>query len=157
MTRKKPNGTMNLNHSALHVLHRAGQTAQEIFASAAGSLDLTPRQLIVLSPIHDNPKCNQTAIVQNTGIDRSTIAELIRRLEKRNLVLRKRSKTDARSYVVDLTEQGRTILKRGVPLAAKVDDAVLTVLGAKSRKDLLMSLTRMIDGLQSPDQSRKSH
>lgn len=147
MRKTGPHAEGKLDRSILHLLHRAGQCADEIFSTAAAAMDITPRQLVVLSAIATNPHQSQTAIVDATGIDRSTLAEMVRRLEGRHLVQRKRSKADARAYVVDLTEQGRAILKAAGPKAVAVDKAVLEALGSKRRDDLARTLDALVTAL----------
>lgn len=147
MKKSGSQGGASLDRSILHLLHRAGQCADVVFAGSASSYDITPRQLVVLSAIAANPGSSQTAIVSATGIDRSTLAEMVRRLEGRRLVQRKRSKADARAYVVELTEQGRSILRSAGPLASHVDKAVLGVLGRKRSDDLVRTLELMVAGL----------
>ena len=71
--------------SALHLLHRAGQCADELFASQIKESDLTPRQFVVLMAVAGSEEPSQTTLVQKTGIDRSTIADIVRRLVERGL------------------------------------------------------------------------
>ena len=71
--------------SALHLLHRAGQCADELFASQVKESDLTPRQFVVLTAVAGIEEPSQTTLVQKTGIDRSTVADIVRRLVERGL------------------------------------------------------------------------
>lgn len=77
---------LSLMGSALHLLHRAGQRADELFTTTMGENDLTPRQFAVLKAVARLENPSQTALVQDTGIDRSTIADIVRRLIKRGLL-----------------------------------------------------------------------
>jgi DNA-binding MarR family transcriptional regulator len=45
--------------------------------------DLTPRQLAVLVTVANNEGLSQTGLVDRTGIDRSTLADIVRRLQPR--------------------------------------------------------------------------
>ena len=137
---------VKLDRSLIHLLHRASQTADETFAALADEMDITPRQFVVLSAIASSPSSSQTAIVETTGIDRSTLAEMVRRLEGRGLLRRKRSKLDARAYVVDLTSKGRNLLKRVEPVIAKADKALLGMLGRKRGAELVKLLDVVIEG-----------
>lgn len=137
----------NMDRAVLHLLHRAGQCADELFARSADAMDVTPRQLVVLAAISRNPNCSQTDIVNVTGIDRSTIAEMIRRLADRKLINRQRSKQDSRAYVVNLTSSGNEILRKGTPLARRVDDRITSVLGPKRADQLLRSLSDIVEDL----------
>ncbi len=82
--------------SALHLLHRAGQCADELFAINVGNSGLTPRQFAVMQAIADSEEPSQTLLVEKTGIDHSTMADIVRRLTSRGLVQRRRTRRDAR-------------------------------------------------------------
>lgn len=85
-------------------IHRAHQIADlEVTNRIDG---ISPRQAMVLLAISENPGVSQKKIVELTGVDRSTLAEVVRRLLIRRLVARKRTKEDARTYAVTLTEAG---------------------------------------------------
>ncbi len=56
--------------SALHLLHRAGQCADEMFAVSVGEVGLTPRQFAVMAAIANSEEPSQTTLVERTGIDR---------------------------------------------------------------------------------------
>ena len=112
-----------LRLSPIHLLHRAGQSAEEIFHGEMTN-DVTPRQLAVLMTIARNEGINQTGIVDATGIDRSTLAEIARRLVKRRLLQRRRTKEDAHSYAIRLTDEGHRVLRATEPLARRVTASV---------------------------------
>ena len=99
-----------LGRSPVHLLHRAGQCAKHFFGTAVGG-DLTPRQLAVLAAVADNEGGTQTDIVETTWIDRSTLADIVRRLQRKGLLHRRRTKEDARAYAVKLTDRGRRLLR----------------------------------------------
>ena len=63
-----------LEISALHLLHRAGQCAEVLFTNETGKADLTPRQYAILASVAQNPDISQTGLVEQTGVDRSTLA-----------------------------------------------------------------------------------
>ena len=73
--------------------------------------ELTLSQASVLRAIRDaKGQPSQTDLVNATRIDRSTLADVVRRLLKTQLIARKRSKDDARAYQVTITEAGRAKL-----------------------------------------------
>ena len=59
--------------------------------------DLTPRQLAVLVTVAQNEGLSQTGLVDRTGIDRSTLADIVRRMQRKGLLQRRRTKEDARA------------------------------------------------------------
>ena len=121
-------GAWRLATSAVHLLHRASQKADTIFVRTAGA-SLTPRQFIILAAAVERPGINQIAIVENTGIDKSTVAELTQRLVKRGLLQRRRMRKDARSYAVRPTSEGKDVLRKLLPAARDADKAVLAGTG----------------------------
>ena len=136
-----------LGRSAVHLLHRAGQCAEELFQAKVGDADLIPRQLAVLTTVAENAGLSQTAIVERTGIDRSTLADIVRRLTKKGVLQRRRTKEDARAYAVKLTDDGEKLLRRVGPLAKKVDQRIMQALGG-GKDDFLERLQDMIEKLQ---------
>ena len=111
--------------SAVHLLHRASRVADGVFGRLVGPA-LTPRQFVVLATVAENEGLNQMAIMEATGIDRSSVAELVQRLVKLRLVQRRRTRRDARAYSVRLTAHGQKLLRDTLPAAHRADDAVLS-------------------------------
>lgn len=141
--------------SVLHLLHRAGQCADEIFADNIGKSDLTPRQYAVLRAVADSEEPSQTVLVEKTGIDRSTLADIVRRLVERNLLQRKRTKHDARMYAVKLTSSGSSALRSAEPAAKSTDDKLLSVLSAGDRSTLLKALGVIVEKLSNGEGSQQ--
>ena len=86
-------------------IHRAYQIAASEVAGKVQGISHT--QAMLITAIAENPGASQTKLVEVTGIDRSTLADVMRRLLHRRLVQRKRTKEDARAYAVDVTDAGR--------------------------------------------------
>jgi DNA-binding MarR family transcriptional regulator len=82
--------------SSIHLLHRPSQRADGLFARNVGATNLTPRQFAVSQAVVENNGLSQTDIMAATGIGRSSIAELVRRLGKNGSLKHRRSRRDAR-------------------------------------------------------------
>ncbi len=136
-----------LDRSPLHLLHRAGQCAAEVFQAELGSGDLTPRQFAVLITVSTNEGLSQTHLVERTGIDRSTLADIVRRMLKKGLLQRRRTKEDARAYAVKLTDEGWRVLKSAEPLSRKVDERILSALPAGQRDRFVQDLNAIVQML----------
>jgi DNA-binding MarR family transcriptional regulator len=136
-----------LERSPLHLLHRAGQCAAEVFQAELGGGDLTPRQFAVLVTVSQNEGLSQTHLVDRTGIDRSTLADIVRRMLKKGMLQRRRTKEDARAYAVKLTDEGWRVLKSAEPLSRKVDDRILSALSAGQRDKFLQDLNSIVQVL----------
>lgn len=132
----------------IHLLHRAGQLADEEFVAALGGNGITARQFVVLSVVAREGTPSQTAICDLSGIDRSTLADIVRRLVSRGLLARRRTREDARMYAVRLTEAGEKALAEASGAARHVDQAMLSVLSAAQRAEFESNLRRMVEELQ---------
>ena len=143
----KEKTTERLEKSPIHLLHRAGQCAGDIFQNEMIDGGLTPRQFAVLYTVAHNEGLSQTNLVERTGIDRSTLADIIRRMLKKGLLQRRRTKEDARAYAVKLTEEGWRMLKSAEPLARKVDDKILAVLTSQERDRFVQDLNKIVKTL----------
>jgi DNA-binding MarR family transcriptional regulator len=137
--------------STLHLLHRASQLADESFALKIGREDLTARQFIVLSIVANTENPSQTMICDQSGIDRSTLADIVRRLVARGLLSRRRTRQDARMYAVKITDAGNAALDKARPVARAVDQELLGVLTASQRNDFETTLRLMISKLHDAE------
>lgn len=150
---KTNNKPSRLERSPVHLLHRAGQCAGEVFAAEMTAGDLTPRQYAVLVTVAQHEGLSQTGLVERTGIDRSTLADVVRRMLKKGLLQRRRTKEDARAYAVKLTEEGRQLLQSTENQANRVDSRILEALPTKQREQFVEDLTAIVEALgkMSPD------
>lgn len=129
----------------LSLFHRVNQIANESFAATLGTSQITARQVQVLAAIEQHEGASQTRIVEVTGVDRSTLADIVRRLQMNGLIVRRRSKDDARAYVLKLSEGGRQVLSNGKPALATVEKSLLSPLPAKDRAILVDYLSTMVE------------
>src|SRR5262245_10644918 len=145
----------NLDRSYIHLFHRVGQVAGDIFQAEVAEAELTPRQLAVLMTVAHEEGLSQTGIVERTYIDRSTLADIVRRLQKKGLLQRRRTKDDARAYAVKLTEEGRRVLSVVEPRARKVEERILNALPAKGRDQFLAALRSAVNRLHSEQEAKR--
>src|SRR5690606_12867072 len=97
----------SLEGSPSHLLHRVLQIALEIYSSEMGDNALTQRQYVVLSALDSSEGLSQADLVRLTGIDRSTLADMVARMLSKGLLMRERSATDGRANLVRVSEQGQ--------------------------------------------------
>jgi len=156
MTNKKIMTTNRLDRSPIHLLHRVEQFAGDVFHEEMSDADLTPRQYAVLLTVSQNEGLSQTALVDKTGIDRSTLADIIRRMLKKGLLRRKRTREDARAYAVRLTPRGREALDHAIPAASTADERIMSALPAAEREKFLKALLSINEAIsKTAEQSGK--
>jgi DNA-binding MarR family transcriptional regulator len=154
MSRSAATSAYNLTESPSHLLHRAQQFAADRFTAEMDGEAITQRQFAVLSAVASNEGLTQTDLVRATGIDRSTLAELVARMARRKLLARTRAEADARANVVSLTAEGRKILNTALPRVAKADGAILDALPKNKRGAFLDTLQRIAKSLDEAEPAK---
>ena len=88
-------------------------------------LDLTYTQYITMMVLWEHRELRAKALGQRLYLDSGTLTPLLKRLEEKGYVVRRRSTEDERDLIVSLTEQGEALKERAVTvpqrLAACVD------------------------------------
>lgn len=155
MGKQETKSGFTLAGSVTHLLHRAQQSAVNQSAVGLAAKGLTIRQFAVLAALNDENGQSQSSLVDVTGIDRSTLADMVSRMEKSGLVQRVKSNQDARAKAVSLTDAGRTAFEDVVPIVIEAD-AILTEDLRKSRREsLLVSLASISGDLEEEIVPRK--
>jgi DNA-binding MarR family transcriptional regulator len=144
---------MAFQSSPTHLLHRAEQCAADIFTRIAPAGLLTPRQYAILAAIQANDGISQTGLVEKTGIDRSTLADIVRRMLDKGLVQRERTTEDARAYAVHLTRKGSEMLRKMKPYAEEVDRQILQSIPEEYRQAFFVMLNGLVKDLAEPGET----
>ena len=90
----------------LHQIHLA------LFAVAPGVVGVTPVQYSILTVALAQPGQDQAPLANEVGVDHTTMADVLARLERRGLVCRGPVAGDARLRLVHATVAGRRLLSR---------------------------------------------
>lgn len=152
MARKASSG-FDLNKAPGHLLRRAQQYAYDLYMKEVGQGSLTPRQFAVLHTVSENEGLSQTDLVRRTGIDRSTLADMISRMIRRGLLSRERTKDDARANSVSITASGRSQLNNALPKVQKAEDSILAALPATQQKALMAALASIAKHMQEQEEA----
>jgi len=144
----------NLDNSPAHLLRRATQYANDIYASEVGEDALTARQFAVLLTVEEHDGLSQTDLVNMTGIDRSTLADMISRMLKKDLLRRRRTDDDARANSVTITSSGKRALATVLSRVKKAEDKVLSPLPSGKRSEFLKMLTVLAATSGAEDSSK---
>ncbi|HEX4709942.1 MarR family winged helix-turn-helix transcriptional regulator [Phenylobacterium sp.] len=135
-------GIAALDQSPSHLLHRALQRALDIYAEEFGDAGITQRQFAVLAAADERDGATQADLVRITGIDRSTLADMARRMMGKGLLERERSALDGRANAVRVTETGRATLAEARPRMAAADGRLLKLISGGGRRTTFLSLLR---------------
>ena len=143
----------SLKDSPGHLLRRAQQYAHDLYSKEVGNAGPTPRQYEVLHVVANNEGLSQTDLVRHTGIDRSTLADMIARMMNKGLLSRKRTKEDARANAVSITAAGKRMLTAANAKVAKAERAALSVLPKTQQAGFMKALRAYAEALDKMEDS----
>jgi DNA-binding MarR family transcriptional regulator len=147
-----PNGAATsypLHDAPGHLLRRCQQRAVEIFMQEIGAARLTPRQFAILVTLARRPGLTQTEVVDETGIDRSTVGDMVNRLVRRGLVRRRKSGRDQRANTLVILPAGLKLVRQAIPAVDRAQDRIMKPLPAGAREAFVTAL-RLMAGDEMP-------
>jgi DNA-binding MarR family transcriptional regulator len=110
-------------------------------------LDVTTTQYTVLVAAREKDGLSQQDIINATGIDRSTVSQVVQLLIRKGLLKRRRTRHDARAYAVSLTDAGHDVLKASEPIVDRIEDALVEALPAARAKAFIANLRAIVAAL----------
>ena len=119
-----------MSHSKYDVLKLENQLCFPLYAAARevvkryrpylDELDLTYTQYITMMVMWEQKEITVKALGEKLFLDSGTVTPVLKSLEAKGYVTRKRSKIDERSVSVLLTDSGEALKERAAPVPAKV-------------------------------------
>jgi MarR family transcriptional regulator, lower aerobic nicotinate degradation pathway regulator len=128
-----------------YLFRRMQQIAVSIFVEECRAYDLTPVQFAALVAIHTHPGIDATRLSAVIAFDRSTLGNVIERLETKQYIERKPSPEDKRVKLLYLTRSGAALLRDIMPSVDRAQARLLQPLKPADRKMLLALLTQLVD------------
>ena len=153
---RKANGGFDLSQSPSHLLRRCVQYANDLFSREPGASDLTKQQFTVLAAVEQNEGMSQTDLVAITGIDRSTLAEMIRRMIEKGLLDRERTESDQRANAVRIAASGKKALRGARTASERVERMLLSSLPATDRTKFLKMLGVVVGQAETANPGTRS-
>ena len=128
------------------LIRRVHQIHSAIFEKNTEKFNITPVQYAILTVLESMPNIDQHSLGKQVGIDRTNVADILLRLNRRGLVERTRSTHDKRMMLACLTEKGEDISKAMYDEMEQSQAELLKPLSAKERETLIKLLTMLIEG-----------
>ncbi len=128
-----------------HLIRRAQQIAVAIFMEECAEFDLTPVQYVAMIAMRENPGTDATRLTALVALDRSTLGNVLERLEARRLVTRYSSPEDRRIKSLKLTAAGMQLLKRTETSVRRAQERIVKPLPPHDRRKLIELLARLVD------------
>ena len=128
-----------------YLFRRMQQIAVAIFVEECRACDLTPVQYAALVAIRTHPGIDATRLSAVIAFDRSTLGNVIERLEAKLYIERKPAPEDKRVKLLYLTKAGTGLLRDIMPSVDRAQARMLQPLRPADRKTLLALLTQLVD------------
>jgi DNA-binding MarR family transcriptional regulator len=128
-----------------YLFRRMQQIAVAIFVEECKAYDLTPVQYAALVAIHTHPGIDATRLSAVIAFDRSTLGNVIERLEAKRYVERRPAREDKRVKLLHLTRSGATLLRNIMPSVDRAQARMLQPLKPADRKVLMALLSQLVD------------
>jgi len=106
--------------------------------------NITPVQYGVLTIVSRLPGLDQTRLGQEIGLDRTTTADVVKRLEHRNLLKRIPNPDDKRSRLVHPTAEGQGLVSELEEKLTHAQDKLLSPLRPAERAILMDLMQRLV-------------
>ena len=146
MQNKSPPLTMDAVYTKPgYLFRRMQQIAVAIFVEECRAYDLTPVQYAALVAIRTHPGIDATRLSAVIAFDRSTLGNVIERLEAKQLIERKPSRQDKRVKLLYLTKAGIALLRDIMPSVDRAQARMLQPLKPADRRTLMALLTQLVD------------
>ncbi|MFJ9038440.1 MarR family winged helix-turn-helix transcriptional regulator [Streptomyces sp. NPDC102406] len=134
-------------------LARRLQQAHYLLWNTMVSEEITSPQFAVLNTLVAEPGLDQRTVGERVGLDRSTIAEVISRLTRRDLVDKARDPDDGRRWLLRLTPEGLRTHKKLTVRTARMNQIFLAPLTSDEQQvffDLIQRVADAAEGLRNP-------
>ena len=137
---------MDLSNLPGHLIRKLHQQSTSVFQDRmkASGFDLTSVQFAALNTLDTNEGLDQATVAQRIAYDRATIGAVIKRLEQKGFVMRRRDQADRRAFKLELTEQGKALLEELRPIVLSLQADILPTLSVFEQATLLELMAKAL-------------
>lgn len=126
------------------LLRRAAQQCKDVTVPILKEFGLATHELTTLNIIHTNEACILKTVADGVGVEPPAMHRIMKSLEAKNLVDRRKSAQDSRHTLYELTDTGVAVARKATTQVQRAEDDVLGELSAKERKVLMESLRKLL-------------
>ncbi len=127
------------------LIRRLHQIHGYLFSQQTAEFGITPVQYSVLTSLNEHGAMDQVTIAREVGLERTTVAEVIARVESRGLVSRKSSTLDQRVKIVKLTAKGKRLVEKMGSAVTRAHDLTISPLSQEDQDRLMVLLVRLLE------------
>ncbi len=149
---------LNLQDFLPYLLNRAGLRIGVMFSRDIEDFDVTLPMWRVLVELWHNGDHRLGELAERTSIDLSTLSRLLVAMQRKGLIVRRRSGLDGRALSLTLTQRGMELTERIVPHALHYEDVAMRRLSERDvakLKDLLKTVYDNLHDAEAEGSPRK--
>ena len=105
---------LKLNHQLCYPLYLCSKEVINKYTPILKKLNLTYTQHIVMMYFWEKKECNVKTLSKTLLIDSSTLTPLLKKLENKGFIERKRNKSDERNLILNLTSKGEKLKREAL-------------------------------------------
>ncbi|WP_396271000.1 MarR family winged helix-turn-helix transcriptional regulator [Ideonella sp.] len=140
-----PASAVDLDTLPGHHIRRLHQIAVAVFLQETEDHGITPVQFAALQAVANTPGLDQRSLAARIGLDTSTLANVVDRLETRGWMQRNASPEDKRVRLLTLTHEGEQLLAGVLPDMHRAQERILAPLPKTERKEFMRMLRTLVD------------
>lgn len=151
-TRKSVQDTLESFHARSQLFARPGflirrlhQIHTWLFTEETASFNITPVQFSLLTALDEHGEMDQNTLALEIGLERTSVAEVLPRLETRGVVERRQSEQDKRVKLVKISRKGRALVKRMEAAAKRAHDRTIEFLPEAEREVFMLQLIKLVE------------
>jgi DNA-binding MarR family transcriptional regulator len=127
------------------LVRRLHQINYALFFEECTTFNITPVQYALLTTLSLNPGMDQVSLGKEVGIDRTNVADVLRRLERRGLLERKKDTRDRRAVLARLTVEGERVTREMFAAMQRAQIRLLEPLSTEERTAFMATLLKLVD------------
>ncbi|CAN1543718.1 MarR family winged helix-turn-helix transcriptional regulator [Limnohabitans sp. B9-3] len=129
------------------LLRRSHQISAAVFENVCAGVGLTQAQYGALMVLASEPGIDQSRLARALAFDKVTVLRVLRGLEDRGLVSREVSASSRRQMAVQLTAEGKRLLKKAEAPVHEAYEQLMAPLDEAQRQQLVSLLQTLTDNL----------
>ncbi|MEQ7918486.1 MarR family transcriptional regulator [Xanthomonas sp. WHRI 1810A] len=142
--------TAALGRSALlgrpgFLIRRLHQIHCGLFLEETREFNITPVQYSLMTALGTHGEMDQNTLSHEIGLERTSVAEVIPRLEARGLLQRRQSTEDRRVKLVKLSRKGLYLLKKMDENVKRAHDRTIEQIPEAQRALFMLQLIRLVE------------
>jgi homoprotocatechuate degradation regulator HpaR len=129
-------------------LLRARETVMERFRPMLGRHDVTEQQWRVIRVVAEAGTLDATEAANRASILAPSLTRMIRSLESRKFIKRRKDAKDGRRVMLEITPMGLLFIEGAIPESSAIHESIETEMG-REKLDLLLDLLDQVTNIKN--------